>query len=233
MNTSQSSLSHGGNGSGIQSVLIVDPERLTRAALQQLISTVGPYRVVAEADNAEEGLSRLSTVQPMLLILEIELPGKSGIEMLYEMKRKQVAQKTLVLTRLRSEKMMRFAFNGGALGYLFKTSEVNELRAALAAVSENRKYLPPDFGHLVEEFSKPLGHDLSLQKMDPLDALSSREREIFHLLADGQQNAGIAKKLFISPRTVETHRARIVRKLGIHSNAELIRYAIRHGLATI
>lgn len=233
MDIPQSSLAHTGNGSGIQSVLIVDPEQLIRAALQQLISSVGPYRVVAEADNAEEGLTRLSSVQPMLLILEIELPGKSGIEMLYEMKRKQVTQKTLVLTRLRSEKMMRFAFNGGALGYLFKTSSVSEFGSALAAVSENRKYLPPDFGHLIEEFSKPLGHDVSPQRMDPLDALSCREREIFHLLADGQQNAGIAKKLFISPRTVETHRARIVRKLGIHSNAELIRYAIRHGLATI
>jgi DNA-binding NarL/FixJ family response regulator len=125
--------------------------------------------------------------------------------------------------------MVRLAMQAGALSFVSKSAEIDELLESLKSTASGQRYLPAALSNLYNVETEAVTEEAR----DPLALLSVRERQIFHLLADGLQNAVIAKQLFISPRTVETHRARVVRKLGLSSNAQLIRFAIRHGLSIV
>ncbi|MCB0333260.1 MAG: response regulator transcription factor, partial [Bdellovibrionales bacterium] len=128
------------------------------------------------------------------------------------------------------------AFAAGAQAYLFKNSSPDEFLSALKAMENGEFYLPNQLGDLSSEIQELAGSSNSHGKLDlhdPLSQLSKREREVFYLLADGMPNRVIAKKLYISPRTVETHRARVIKKLGFSSTADLIRYALRNNLLTL
>lgn len=217
-----------------RTILLVDSEVLVRYALSQLINSFGNYEVVAEAENTDSALAALEEHRPDILLTEIALPGPSGLELLLEMqRRKMTGVKTLVLSQVTSANMVTQALLAGAQGYILKCGSPEELCEGLEVTLTNKRYLPPQIAHLA---SVPEGgYELGARSKpnDPLEPLSPREREIFHLLANGLQNTVIAQKLFISPRTVETHRARIVRKLGLNSNGELIRFAIKHGLTIV
>jgi DNA-binding NarL/FixJ family response regulator len=198
-----------------------------------MISSFPNCDPVAQADDAEQALQALSAHSEIRLItLEIALPGMSGIEFLRELQRRKILAKTLVISQISSDDMITQALLAGAQGYVLKNCRVEDLETATDTVCRsNSRYLPSSIGHLAKVSEN--GYELTQQNpTDPLAPLSAREREIFHLLAIGLQNTAIAKKLFISPRTVETHRARIVRKLALQTNGELIRFAIKHGLST-
>ena len=215
-------------------VLLVDAETLVRCAIAQVISSFGSYRIVGQADNMQDALQLVEKEMPQLLLTEIALPGPSGLELLLELRRRSLADlRPVVLSQVTSPDMVKQALLAGAQGYIFKSNSVEELRDALSQTLLNKRYVPPSLAHLanIPENAYELGKRPKIN--DPLEALSPREREIFHLLANGLQNTVIAQKLFISPRTVETHRARVVRKLGLNSNGELIRFAIKHGLTIV
>ena len=134
------------------------------------------------------------------------------------------------------EATVRQSIAAGAEAYLLKDSSPEEFLNALQAIENNKIYLPQKFSHLYEELQELANTSpskISGELHDPLSILSKREREVFYLLANGLPNRIIAKKLFISPRTVETHRARVIKKLGFASTADLIRYAIRNNLLTL
>jgi len=213
--------------------LVVDPDVLVRNALARLIGSFSTCEVVAQADDAEQAFSALTTRNDIRLItLEIALPGMSGVEFLRELQRRKILAKTVVISQIVSDDMITQALLAGAQGYVLKNCPVEDLETALETVCRsNARYLPSSIVHLAKVAEN--SYELTQQNpSDPLTPLSAREREIFHLLAIGLQNTAIAKKLFISPRTVETHRARIVRKLALQTNGELIRFAIKHGLST-
>lgn len=213
------------------SIIHADPHALVRQALGKLMPSWGRYKLIAETTSAEETLSSVEQHNPAVLILELALPGPSGIEVLQELRRRKHKVRTLVASSLDSDHLVRCALKAGALGYVPKWCSLDEFSAGLQSVVENKTYLPERLSHLR---GTQLGDGREEELLDdPLAPLSTREREIFHLLASGLQNSVIAKKLFISPRTVETHRARVVRKLGLCSNSELIRFAIKHGLSVL
>ncbi len=211
------------------SILLVEPDNLVGLALSTLVNSLGRYQVVATASTTEDALTKIDQYTPVCLLIEIDLPGKSGIELLLELRRRKSSTKPLILSHRFEKVSVELGFKHGALSYVPKNSPLEDLSRALEMACENKKYVPDcinRFGCNLDNLPQHLCND-------PISCLSGREREIFYHLADGFQNSAIAKKLFISPRTVETHRARIVRKLGIQTNAELIRYAIRNGLSTV
>ena len=221
----------------VSTVFIVEPEAIVRDALTLLINSFPDYEVTGTASTAEDALNQLSVTPSEVVITEMSLPMQSGLELIQGIKSRKVNSRIVVLAHFISETSERNALSLGANAVLPKSSPTNALLSALSG-SNGASHTDSALDHLIERDSQlALTGQNSMAGIargnDPLGLLSNREREIFHYLANGMPNAAIAKQLFISPRTVETHRARIVRKLGIKTNAELIRYAIREGVAGI
>ncbi len=214
-------------------IVLVSGESLIRSALRVLMNSTDLFHVVDEAGNAEEAIIAIEGHKPDLVITAVGLPGKSGIELIYEINRRALPTKTIVLSSNNSETIIKQAIIAGACGYILKKNNFQMLSRGISAVMNGEKFFCPISAQVANSLDLNNKFEDNNGDQDPLDPLSPREREIFHLLANGMQNATIAKRLFISPRTVETHRARVVRKLGLNSNAELIRYAIKHGLSIV
>lgn len=223
------------NGDNRISVVLTDDHKIVRHAIKTLLESDPRYELVAECSGADETVEIVERLGPDLLILDLGLPGKSGIEAIFELTQRRCSTKIIVLTMFEDDSKVRQSFSAGARGYILKNSSPQEFLKALEVVRNDGLYLSDRVSHLSSELEalvasvgKRSEHDL-----DPLAKLSKREREVFFLLADGIPNRVIAKKLFISPRTVETHRARVIKKLGFASTADLIRYAIRNNLMSL
>lgn len=213
------------------SVVLTDDHRLIRHAMRALLDKSTQFSVVGEARDAEETLDLLKQHSPDLLILDVGLPGKSGIELIYEIRQQHLSPKIAVLTMYEDEEKVRQALGAGANGYIYKDVAPKDLLSALDRVISGELVIPEQFNHLREELaSGSLSNGHGRDSADPLSKLSKREREVFHLIASGMPNRVIARKLFISPRTVETHRARVIKKLGFSSTADLVRFAIKNNL---
>jgi len=213
------------------SLLIVDNEAIVCEAVKALLTTIGIYQVAGVATSCDDALSKLDTLRPRIMITEINLPGKSGVELIREARSRNVCSCCIALTSCRTPAVVQQALEYGAISYILKSDSVDGLLAGLSAAVNGKSYTSAALGEIA--ISRSTSRSTSGSARDPLNSLSPREREIFYFLANGMQNSEIARTLFISPRTVETHRARVVRKLGLKSNAEIIRYAIRSGLVTL
>mgnify|MGYP001191768880 CR=1 FL=1 len=215
-------------------VAIADDHKLLRHAVRDILETSTNYSIVGEASNAEEALKLVETERPDILILDIGLPKRSGLDVLLELKRKGTATKIVVLSMYDEETKVKQALAGGSDGYLLKNFSPEEIVSALDNVMSGKKFVPGKFSHLLTNTNGNGKIDNSSKiEFDPLEPLSPREREMFFLIVEGLPNRTIAKKLFISPRTVETHRARVIKKLQLTGNADLIRYAIKNGLVVV
>lgn len=215
-------------------VVLTEDHDIVRYAVKALLEKSGHYRVVGEAENAETTIELLEKLRPELAILDIGLPGRSGLETIYQIKERGLPTRVVVFTMYDDPAKMKQALAAGAVGYILKSSSPEVLLDELQRIMAGEVVLPKRYEHLRNEVSwSPTTGDKATAEADPLEKLSKREREVFFLLADGLPNRVIAKKLFISPRTVETHRARVIKKLGFNSTADLIRYAIRHNLLTV
>jgi len=198
-----------------------------------LIDDVAGFRVVLQVENYYEALKSLDRIEIDLIVSEVRLPGPSGVELLHELKRMGKLTKVIFLSSVDSIDVVRRALLAGVQGYVFKSGTVDDLLAALDTVFTGRRFVPPQLGSLPNIPANFYDIGDSSGQNDPLSELTSREREVFHLLATGLTNSVIAKRLYISPRTVETHRARITKKLQLSTNGELIRFAIKHGLSAL
>lgn len=216
-------------------VVLTEDHDIVRYAVKSLLEKSGHYKIVGEAENAENTIELLEQHRPELAILDIGLPGRSGLETIYQIKERGLPTRVVVFTMYDDPAKMKQALAAGAVGYILKSSSPEVLLEELSRVMRGEVVLPKRYEHLRNEvgWSPVAGAEKASPESDPLDKLSKREREVFFLLADGLPNRVIAKKLFISPRTVETHRARVIKKLGFSSTADLIRYAIRHNLLTV
>lgn len=215
-------------------ILMVDPQTLVRSAFRSFFSTSTNFQIIAEAANVDEAIYILRNNQNIdIVITEAQLPGKSALELLYEMKRLNINISTLMLCSECSPGFTKQAIVAGIKGIVLKQSSMDVLERGLTTIQNGDIYFCPEIQPIANSLELQIKREVIPIETDPLSPLSPREREIFHLLAGGMQNSAIAKQLYISPRTVETHRARVVRKLGLHSNAELIRYAIKNGLSSL
>ena len=202
------------------SVLIVDDHELLRAGLRSRLEREYGLAVVGEADTAERAVVMARKLQPDLILLDLLLPRKSGIDVLPELAQVAPQARVIVVSSQAAPSSVRQALSAGAAGYLPKRSSDGELVTAIKLVAGGGGYVDPDLGaKLVNPNSSPA-----------LEPLSERERDVVHLLALGHTNQEIAGMLYISVRTAETHRAHIMQKLRLSTRAELVRYAIDQGL---
>jgi DNA-binding NarL/FixJ family response regulator len=201
-------------------VLIVDDHELLRAGLRSRLEGESGVAVVGEADTAERAVVMARKLQPDLILLDLLLPRKSGIEAIPELAHVAPQARVLVVSSQAAPSSVRQALSAGAAGYLPKRSSDYELVTAIKLVAGGGGYVDPDLGaKLVNPNSSPA-----------LEPLSERERDVVHLLALGHTNQEIAEKLFISVRTVDTHRAHIMRKLQLETRAELVMFALANGV---
>jgi two-component system response regulator NreC len=201
-------------------VVIVDDHELLRAGLRSRLEREDGISVVGEADSAERAVIVARAVQPDLILLDLLLPKKNGYDVIPELAEVAPEAKVLVVSSQAAPSSVRRALSAGAAGYLPKHSSDGDLVAAIRLVASGAGYVEPDLGaQLVVPNGSPA-----------LEPLSDRERDIMHLLALGYTNQEIGKQLFISVRTVDTHRAHVMRKLQLDTRAELVMFALANGV---
>jgi len=206
-------------------VMLVEDHAVFRTALRELFALRdASLEVVAEAATAQDAWRNAELHRPDVTIMDLFLRGESGISATREMCRRQRGARILILTAVDNPCFVREAFAAGARGYALKEQTADEIMSAVRVVAGGMRYLPARFDpELINEAK------MGAQAGDLFGQLSAREREIFDLVVAGHGNQRIAAELFISIKTVETHRARINRKLGVHSGVELVRFAALHG----
>jgi DNA-binding NarL/FixJ family response regulator len=201
-------------------ILLVDDHELLRAGLRSRLEREDEIVVVGEADSGERAVVMARKLQPDLILLDLLLPRKSGHEVIPELTEVAPEARVLVVSSQAAPSSVRRALHAGAAGYLPKRSSDRELVAAIRLIAGGSGYVEPDLGaRLVTPNGSPA-----------LEPLSERERDIAHLLALGYTNQEIGQKLFISVRTVDTHRAHIMRKLELETRAELVMFALANGV---
>ncbi|HVU51739.1 MAG TPA: response regulator transcription factor [Polyangia bacterium] len=206
-------------------ILLVDDHPILRVAVRDLLThNRFDLTIVAETDNMRDALALVERHQPDLVVMDIVLPGQNGIVATREIRRARPQCQVLIYTALAEPPFVVDAMAAGAAGYALKSQPIEELIAAIDDVMRGRRYLAPAMADaLAKDGANGPGER-------GLAALSPREKEVFDLVIAGYTNRRAAATLFISERTIETHRTRINRKLGAHSTAELIRFAARHNM---
>jgi DNA-binding NarL/FixJ family response regulator len=204
-------------------VLIVDDHPIVRAGLRQILAETPDLVVAGEAGDAAEALLRLRADPWDLVVLDISLPGRSGLDLLRELEQAAPDVPVLVLSVHESDEYALRALRAGAAGYLTKDRTATELVQALRILLRGETYISR---RVVER----LVHERQDAEGPPHQALSERELEVFRLLASGKAVKEVAATLALSKSTVTTYRERVLQKLGLHSNTELTRYAVEHGL---
>ena len=205
-------------------VLVVDDHAVVRSGIRLLLQAEEDIEVVAEAGTAEEGVRAARLEKPDVVLLDVVMPGKSGIEATPDIRAAAKSAEVLVLSMQDDPSYVREAFAAGASGYVLKEAVDVEVVQAVREVAAGRKYVHPALG---ARLAASEAEDAAKAASDPL---SEREREVLRLLALGHTNQEIAKMLYISVRTAETHRAHIMQKLGLQTRAELVRHALASGL---
>jgi len=224
------------SGSGMvkkKSVLVVDDHPLIREGLKVIIGKSSKFEVVGEAGSAAEGFRMAEQLKPDLVVLDISLPDGSGIELTRRIKSVFSKARILIVSMHSKIDYITEAFKAGASGYMVKESAAERLLAALESVATGEHYLDSPVSHsLIEKLIKSPEKDTRITN-GAYASLTSREQEIMSLLAKDHSVKNIADKLFISSKTVENHRSNIMKKLGLHSFIELVRYAARLGLIDV
>jgi two-component system, NarL family, response regulator NreC len=205
-------------------VVIVDDHSVVRAGLRLLLEREEGIEPVAEAANARDGVSRTLEQQPDLVLIDVTMPGQSGIDAIPELLEACPTARVLVLSMHDDPGYVRGAFSAGASGYVLKEAADTELVAAIRQVAGGATYVNPALG------ARMIVAETKQRAEGEADPLSGRQHEVLLLLALGHTNQEIAERLSISVRTAETHRAHIMRKLRLGSRAELVRYALAHQL---
>jgi DNA-binding NarL/FixJ family response regulator len=209
-------------------ILLADDHTVVRQGLRKVLEERSDWVVVAEAGNGRDAVKQAEELKPDLAILDVAMPLLNGIEATRQIVKRAPATRVLVLTMHADEAYVNQILKAGASGYLLKDSADVDLIEAVNAVSEGKSFFSPAVAKLMlDDYVRQLA-DKGVS--DRYETLSEREREIFQLIAEGKANKEIAHILSISPSTVETHRARIMEKLDLHSAAEIVLYAVRRGV---
>ena len=205
-------------------VVLVDDHAVVRSGLRLLLDAEDDMEVVGEAGNAKDAVFRARALKPDVILLDVVMPGESGIEALPKLLKESPATNVLVLSMQDDPSYVREAFAAGASGYVLKEAVDEEVVSAVREIASGGRYVHPALG------ARMIAAEAEERAAAEADPLSDREREILRLLALGHTNQEIAQQLYISVRTAESHRAHIMQKLRLSTRAELVRYALSHGL---
>ena len=208
-------------------ILLADDHQLVRRGARSVLHSRHGWTVVGEAANGREAVEKAMKLKPDVAILDVSMPDVDGIEAVRQIREAVPAAKVLVLTMHESDEIVQRALDAGAHGYILKSDLTDSLPKAVRAIAAGNRFLAPKVSEIVLEGfirTKSLRGEPAGARATP------REIEIIHLLAEGKSNKEVASALGIATGTVETHRAKIMLKLGLHSLAELIHYALQHGI---
>jgi DNA-binding NarL/FixJ family response regulator len=208
-------------------VLLADDHAVVRLGLRRLLEGEPGFRIVGEVADGLEVLSEVESLHPDLLVLDLVMPGLSGLEVLRRVRKCWPKTLVVVLSMHASEAYVLEALRNGAAAYVLKGSDGSEVLEAMRAVLAGRRHLSAPLSQLAIQAYLEKAEAAA---PDPYDALTTREREVLQLAAEGYSNSKIAARLFISRRTVETHRANLFVKLGLRTQTDLVRYALRRGI---
>ncbi len=209
-------------------ILIVDDHKLVRAGLQMLLQREPEFVIVGEAESGAEAISLSESLKPDIALVDLTMPGMTGWQVLSGLKEQSPAIKVIILSVHSTEEHVVRALRAGACGYVLKEAAPQELISAVRTVQEGGTWLPSQLSRQVLD-----AYLRRIQATDPPNLLTTRQREILRLIADGASTKQIAGDLEVSVKTVESHRAQIMAKLDIHDTAGLVRYAIRHGISEL
>ena len=204
--------------------VVVDDHAVVRSGIKLLLDREDDIEVVGEAGSAKDAVFRARALKPDVILLDVVMPGESGIDVLPNLLKESPETKVLVLSMQDDPSYVREAFAAGARGYVLKEAADEEVVAAVREIANGGRYVHPALG------ARMVAAEAEARAAEEADPLSEREREVLRLLALGHINQEIAKMLYISVRTAETHRAHIMQKLGLSTRAELVRYALSQGL---
>lgn len=209
-------------------ILLGDDHRLVRLGFRKILEERPEWQIVAEASDGRESVKQALALEPDVAILDIGMPLLNGIEATRQIVRRSTGVRVLILSMHFNEAYVTRALEAGASGYLLKDSAESDLILGVAAVAQGKSFFSPAVAKvMLDDYVR---HLASKGIVDRYDALSEREREVFQLVAEGRSNKEVAEILFVSPATIETHRAHILQKLDVHSTAELVLYAVRRGV---
>jgi two-component system response regulator NreC len=208
------------------SVVLVDDHAVVRSGIRLLLDRQDDIEVVGEAGSAKDALFRTRALKPDVILLDVVMPGESGIDVLPRLLAESPETKVLVLSMQDDPSYVREAFAAGAQGYVLKEAADEEVVSAVREIAKGGRYVHPTLG------ARMVAAEAEERAAADADPLSERERDVLRLLALGHTNQEIAEKLYISVRTAESHRAHIMQKLRLATRAELVRYALSHGLLT-
>lgn len=204
-------------------ILLADDHRMVRQGFRLILQAQDDMEVVGETGNGREAVEMSKTLRPDVVVMDVTMPELNGIEATRRIREAEPLVRVLALSVHRDGVYVREILRAGAEGYILKESADSELIAAVRAVAQGNSYLSPEVaGAVLKDYRK--------HATNPLDLLSSREREILQQIAEGKTNKEIATLLNLSVYTVDGHRTRIMEKLGLHSVGELVRFAVRNGL---
>jgi two-component system response regulator NreC len=211
----------------VVTLFLADDYQMVRQGLRALLQAVDDFRIVGEAADGPQTVRLVSRLQPDVLILDLLLPGLDGLEVTRRLARRSPRIRVLILSVHSQEAYTIEALRAGALGYVSKKASAEELVEAIRTVAVGQRYLSPPLAEhvLLAYLQKAEGKPL-----DPYQTLTAREREILQLTVEGNSGLEISQRLFISRRTVETHRTNLMRKLGVRNQKDLVRYAVQKGI---
>jgi len=209
------------------SILLADDHTILRQGLRLLLESEKDFNIVGEAKNGLEVITKVETLQPDIVVLDVGLPELNGLEVTRKICQHHHHTRVVILSMHSKEAYVLEAMKNGASAYVLKGGDASELIQAIRHSVQGIHYMSPP---LTERAIEAYLQQTKEQSFDPYETLTDREREIMYLVVEGHSNSDISRRLVISPRTVETHRAKMMRKLGVSSQVELIRYAIDRGI---
>jgi DNA-binding NarL/FixJ family response regulator len=211
-------------------IVLADDHHVVRQGLRALLEAEPGFSVIGEAAEGLAVIEIAERLKPDVLVVDVMMPGLSGLEVTRQVRQRSPQTRVLVLSMYANEAYVLEALRIGAAGYVLKGAGVAELVQAVREVAAGRRYLsPPLTEHAIEAYVQKA----QAAPPDRYEMLTTREREVFHLAAEGYTHSEVAARLGISPRTAETHRANLMRKLGLKTQTDLVRYAFQRGILVL
>lgn len=208
-------------------IMLADDHHIVRQGLRSLLESEQHFHLVGEAGDGLEAVRLATRLKPDVLITDVMMPGLNGLEVTRQVTKSLPQTKVIILSMYTNDAYVLEALKNGASGYVLKDSQASDLVEAVREVNAGRRYLSPPLSERAVEL---YAQRVESVPDDSYELLTTREREVLQLVAEGRTSAEIANQLFISPRTAEGHRANLMRKLGLQNHADLVRYALKRGI---